>query len=43
MAKHCDGDPLTAIAWGKQTLTSDLNWSGTNLVTGEINIQDLKL
>lgn len=30
------GDPLTAIAWGKQTLTDDLTWSGPNLVTGEI-------
>lgn len=36
------GDPLTTIAWGKQTLTSNLNWSGTNLVTGEIDISDLK-
>jgi hypothetical protein len=36
------GDPLTAIAWGKQSLTSNLNWSGTNLVTGEIDISDLK-
>ncbi|HMN23280.1 MAG TPA: hypothetical protein PKE38_02205, partial [Ignavibacteriaceae bacterium] len=36
------GDPLTTIAWGKQTLTSDLNWSGSNLVTGEIDISDLK-
>lgn len=32
------GDPLTTIAWGKQTLSSDLNWSGTNLVTGEIYV-----
>ena len=30
------GDPLTTIAWGKQTLTSDLTLSGTNLVTGQI-------
>lgn len=36
------GDPLTTIAWGKQSLTSNLNWSGTNLVTGEIDISDLK-
>ncbi|HRN26561.1 MAG TPA: T9SS type A sorting domain-containing protein [Ignavibacteriaceae bacterium] len=36
------GDPLQTIAWGKQSLTSNLNWSGTNLVTGEINISDLK-
>ncbi len=36
------GDPLTTIAWGKQSLTSNLNWSGTNLVTGEIYIADLK-
>lgn len=32
------GDPLTTIAWGKQTLTSNLNWSGTNLVTGEVTM-----
>jgi len=32
------GDPLTTIAWGKQSIVSDLNWSGTNLVTGEIEI-----
>jgi hypothetical protein len=32
------GDPLTAIAWGKQTLTRNLTWSGHNLVTGEITI-----
>lgn len=36
------GDPLTTIAWGKQTLTEDLNWESTNLVTGEIDIPDLK-
>ncbi len=36
------GDPLTTIAWGKQSLTSNLNWNGTNLVTGEIDISDLK-
>ena len=36
------GDPLQTIAWGKQSLTSNLNWSGTNLVTGEIDISDLK-
>ncbi|HOJ08956.1 MAG TPA: hypothetical protein PKX68_15485, partial [Ignavibacteriaceae bacterium] len=36
------GDPLTTIAWGKQSLTEDLTWSGTNLVTGEIDISDLK-
>jgi len=36
------GDPLQTIAWGKQSLTSDLNWSGSNLVTGEIDISDLK-
>ena len=35
------GDPLQTIAWGKQSLTSDLNWSGTNLVTGVINIPPL--
>jgi len=32
------GDPLTAIAWGKQTLTQDITWQGTNLVTDTINI-----
>ncbi len=32
------GDPLSAIAWGKQTLTQNLTWSGRNLVTGEITI-----
>ena len=30
------GDPLTTIAWGKQTLTQNTTWSGTNLVTGKI-------
>lgn len=37
------GDPLTTIAWGKQSLTSNLNWSGTNLVTGEIDITNYVL
>ncbi len=32
------GDPLQTIAWGKQTLTDDLEWTKTNLVTGEINV-----
>lgn len=32
------GDPLTTIAWGKQQLAENLAWSGTNLVTGEIDI-----
>ena len=32
------GDPLQTIAWGKQETTSNLIWSGKNLVTGEINI-----
>ncbi|MFZ2324641.1 MAG: hypothetical protein WAV89_13205 [Ignavibacteriaceae bacterium] len=32
------GDPLTTIAWGKQTLTQNLTWSGTNLVTGKITV-----
>jgi hypothetical protein len=32
------GDPLTAIAWGPQTLTKNETWSGKNLVTGLINI-----
>jgi len=32
------GDPLQTIAWGRQTLTDDLTWEGTNLVTGEIDI-----
>jgi len=32
------GDPLTTIAWGKQQLAENLTWSGTNLVTGEIDI-----
>ncbi|MEJ2195967.1 MAG: NosD domain-containing protein, partial [Ignavibacteriaceae bacterium] len=32
------GDPLETIAWGKQTLTQDVTWSGTNLVTGIIKI-----
>ncbi len=33
------GDPLTAIAWGKQELTQYLTtWSDGNLVTGEITI-----
>lgn len=33
------GDPLTAIAWGKQTLTQNLTWSNRNLVAGEITIR----
>ncbi|MCZ7609781.1 MAG: TIGR03790 family protein [Ignavibacterium sp.] len=37
------GDPLTAIAWGKQTLLTNLNWSGANLVTGEVNIPSGKI
>ena len=32
------GDPLTAIAWGKQTLTANTTWSSTNLVTGQITV-----
>jgi hypothetical protein len=32
------GDPLTAIAWGKQELADDITWEGTNLVTGEITL-----
>jgi len=32
------GDPLTTIAWGKQSLISNLSWSGTNIVTGEVTI-----
>ena len=36
------GDPLTTIAWGKQTLTQNLTWQGTNLVTDTINIPLVK-
>ncbi|MBZ0178467.1 MAG: TIGR03790 family protein, partial [Melioribacteraceae bacterium] len=32
------GDPLTAIAWGKQTLTENKTWEGTNLVAGKITV-----
>jgi hypothetical protein len=32
------GDPLTTIAWGKQTLSKNTTWSGTNLVTGKITV-----
>lgn len=32
------GDPLTAIAWGKQTLTQPITWQGTNLVTDTVFI-----
>ena len=32
------GDPLVTITWGKQTLTENKIWMGTNLVTGKINI-----
>ena len=32
------GDPLTTIAWGKQSLTEDKTLSGTNLVTGEVTV-----
>lgn len=32
------GDPLTTIAWGKQTLLEDISLSGTNCFTGEVEI-----
>ena len=32
------GDPLSAIALGKQTLNANTTWSGTNLVTGQITV-----
>lgn len=32
------GDPLTTIAWGKQTTTGNISMSGANLVTGVITI-----
>ncbi|MBZ0198286.1 MAG: hypothetical protein K8H86_00345, partial [Ignavibacteriaceae bacterium] len=32
------GDPLTTIAWGKQTLQDSVVFEGTNLITGELNI-----
>lgn len=32
------GDPLTTIAWGKQSLTENKTLTGTNLVTGVITI-----
>jgi len=32
------GDPLTAIAWSKQTLTKPTTWQGTNLVTDTVFI-----
>lgn len=32
------GDPLTTIAWGKQILTENTTWQGTNLVTDTIFI-----
>ena len=32
------GDPLSTIAWGKQTTTRNISMSGTNLVTGVITI-----
>ncbi len=32
------GDPLTTIAWGKQTSTGNITITGTNLVTGVITI-----
>ncbi len=32
------GDPLTTIAWGKQTLTANLTLSDTNLVTGKLTV-----
>lgn len=34
------GDPLTTIAWGKQTTTRNINMSGTNLITGDITISN---
>ncbi len=34
------GDPLTTIAWGKQTTTGDVTLSDTNLVTDTIYIAD---
>lgn len=36
------GDPLTTIAWGKQTLTANTEWEGTNLVTGIITVPQHK-
>lgn len=36
------GDPLTTIAWGKQTLTANTEWEGTNLVTGKITVPQYK-
>ncbi len=32
------GDPLTPIAWGKQTTTQNITMSGNNLITGIITI-----
>ncbi|MDP3149200.1 MAG: right-handed parallel beta-helix repeat-containing protein [Ignavibacteria bacterium] len=32
------GDPLTTIAWGKQTLTENKTLTGTNLVTGVVTV-----
>lgn len=36
------GDPLTTIALGKQTLTANTEWEGTNLVTGKITVPQYK-
>lgn len=36
------GDPLTTIAWGKQTLIANTEWDGTNLVTGKITVPQSK-
>lgn len=33
------GDPLTTIAWGKQTTTKNISMSGTNLITDILTIQ----
>ncbi|HAB51591.1 MAG TPA: hypothetical protein DCE80_05365, partial [Ignavibacteriales bacterium] len=32
------GDPLTTIAWGKQSLTENKTLTGTNLVTGVVTV-----
>lgn len=32
------GDPLTTIAWGKQTTTKNISMTGTNLITDTITI-----
>jgi len=36
------GDPLSPIAWGKQTLTKNITWKNTNILTDTVTIPSVK-